>query len=299
MERTDTMSTTDTDIDGELTNDQTELGSPRWSRRPAVGGTAPRSSRLQRGASETGALTRRVGRRQVLQAIGATSVVALAGCLGDESGSTGANGGPDGDGGGGGGGGGAETSALFGQSARFADSYAFEMRSLETGETLGWSGRVDGEDSYMRMEDNGGVMEFYSVGGETYTVQDGGCFLMRPGEFEGTEGEDVDEPDVGVHEGEAAAHPELEAVGRDTIDGEEVYVFELSASETAEHDGAVTYYVSVETGYLRRVESEDTAMDFHSWGDVDPIEPPEMECMEMGGWDEPGEMPAVGFPDEG
>ncbi|MDL5362429.1 hypothetical protein [Halalkalicoccus sp. NIPERK01] len=282
------MSTTDTDIDGELTDDRAELGPPRRSRRPAIGG-----------ASGTGAPTHRVGRRRVLRAIGATSVVALAGCLGDGSGAGGAGGDPTDSGEGNGGTGGAETSALFGQSARFADSYAFEMRSLETGETLGWSGRVDGEDSYMRMEEDGGAMEFYSVGGETYIVQDGGCFLMRPEEFEAAEGEDVDEPDMGAHEGEAAAHPELEAVGRDTIDGEEVYVFELSASEASEHDGAVTYYVSVETGYLRRVESEDTAMDFHSWGDVDPIEPPEMECMEMGGWDEPGEMPAVGFPDEG
>ncbi|MFC7008201.1 hypothetical protein [Halalkalicoccus salilacus] len=118
----------------------------------------------------------------------------------------------------------------------------------------------------MRMEDEGGMMEFYSIGDETYIVQDGGCFLTRSGEFEGTEGEDVDEPDMEAHEGAAAAHPELEAVGRDTIDGEEVYVFELSASEAAEHDDAVTYYVSVETGYLRRVESEGTAMDFHSWG---------------------------------
>jgi hypothetical protein len=296
LETTDTMSTTDADIDGELTDDRTELGASRRSRWPAVGGTAPRSSRLQRGASETGAPTHRVGRRRVLQALGATSAVALAGCLGDGSGSGSANGDTSGDDGNGGGG--TETSALFGQSARFADSYAFEMRSLETGETLRWSGRIDGEDSYMRMEDEGGVMEFYSISDETYIVQDGGCFRMRPGESEGVEGGDVDEPNMGAHEGEAAAHPELEAVGRDTIDGEEVYVFELSASEAAEHDGAVTYYVSVETGYLRRVESEGTAMDFHSWGDVDPIEPPEMECMEMGGWGEPGEMPAVGFPDE-
>lgn len=223
--------------------------------------------------------------------------MALAGCLGAKSDSDGASGDPADDGSGDvGEGGAAETTALFGQSARFADSYAYEMQSLETGEPSGWSGRIDGEDSYMRMEDESGVMEFYSIGDETYVVQNGGCFLTRSGEFEGTESEDVDEPDVEAHEGAAAAHPELEAIGRDTIDGEEVYVFELSASEAAEHDDAVTYYVSVETGYLRRVESEDTAMDFHSWGEVDPIEPPEMECTELGGLDEPGEMPAIRLP---
>ncbi|WP_336364404.1 hypothetical protein [Halalkalicoccus salilacus] len=278
------MSTTDADINGEPTDDRTGLG----------------SSRSQRGVSEPSTPTRRVGRRRLLQAMAATGVVALAGCLGAESDSDGASGDPvddeSGGNGGDGGGGAAETTALFGQSARFADSYAYEMRSLETGEPSGWSGRVDGEDSYMRMEDEGGVMEIYSIDDETYVIQDGGCFLVRSGEFEGTEGEDVDEPDVEAHEEEAAAHPELEAVGRDTIDGEEVYVFELSASEAAEHDDAVTYYVSVETGYLRRMESEDTAVDFHSWGNVDPIEPPEMECMETGGWDEPGEMPAIRLP---
>lgn len=80
----------------------------------------------------------------------ATGVVALAGCLGAESGPDGASSDPAGDGSGGDGGdGAAETTALFGQSARFADSYAYEMRSLETGEPSGWSGRVDGGDSYM------------------------------------------------------------------------------------------------------------------------------------------------------
>lgn len=257
-----------------------------------------RSSECQRGTSGTADRARRVGRRRVLQAIGATGVVALAGCLGDESGSGGASGDPNGDESGANGGNeGGETGALFGQSARFADSYAFEMRSLETGETLGWSGRVDGEDSYMRMEEDSGVMEFYSVGDEAYFVQDGGCFVTSPGEEERIE--EAEEPDIGAHEGEAEAHPELEAVGRDTIDGEEVYVFELSASEATEHDDAVTYYVSVETGYLRRVEDGTTVMDFHSWGDVDPIEPPDMECMEMGGWGEQGEMPALGLPNEG
>ncbi|MCL7417434.1 MAG: hypothetical protein M8354_06305, partial [Halalkalicoccus sp.] len=160
------MSTTDADIDGELTDDRTEFGASRRSRRPAVGNRAPRSSRLRRGASETGAPTHRFGRRRVLRALGATTLVALAGCLGDGSGSGGASDPTDG-GEGDGGTGGAETSALFGQSARFADSYAFEMRSLETGETLGWSGRVDGEDSYMRMEEEGGVMEVYSISDET------------------------------------------------------------------------------------------------------------------------------------
>lgn len=278
------MSTTDADIDGEPTDDRTGIG----------------SSRSQRGVSEPSTPTRRVGRRRLLQAMAATGVVALAGCLGAESDSDGASSDPVDDGSGGDGGdGAAETSALFGQSTRFADSYAYEMRSLETGEPSGWSGRVDGGDSYMRMEDEGGMMEFYSIGDETYIVQDGGCFLTRSGEFEGTEGEDVDEPDMEAHEGTAAAHPELEAVGRDTIDGEEVYVFELSASEAAEHDDAVTYYVSVETGYLRRVESGGTAMDFHSWGEADPIEPPEMECTEMDGWDDSGEMPVIRLPRRG
>lgn len=269
-------------------------------------------------------------RRRFLATVGGMSV--LAGCAGDEEGGPGNEAGPETDdeeeqaddtGGGGeddggdtGGeegddedtegdgeteGDGDDENAQFGRITQFADSYAFEGESTEEGETFRWSGRAHEDGSYMRMEENGEVMEMYFVGDETYVVRGGECSVMNSGDFEGVEEERVGELDLEGHEEEAVEHPELEAVGRDTIDGEEVYVFELSADEAAEHDVDVTYYVSVETGYLRRVEYETAVMDFHSWGSVDPIEPPDMECMDVGDWggdarEDDDETPAIHLP---
>lgn len=269
-------------------------------------------------------------RRRFLAVVGGMSV--LAGCAGDEEGGPGNEtgsetddeegqaddtaggseedgedtGGEEGDGEDTGGNGETEGddddgNAQFGEITQFADSYAFEGESSEEGETFLWSGRVHEGRSYMRMEENGEVMEMYFVGEETYVVQGGECSVMSSGDFEGLEEERAGDLDLEGHEEEAVEHPELEAVGRDTIDGEAVHVFELSADEAAEHDVDVTYYVSVETGYLRRVEYESAVMDFHSWGSVDPIEPPDMECMDMGDWggdarEDDDETPAIHLP---
>ena len=177
----------------------------------------------------------------------------------------------------------------------FADSYAYEgeMSDEGTGQEFRMEGRVAGGDSYMRMDDQEGVMEIYTIEGETFFVEDEEqCFAM-PGVDPAEE--EPDDVDVGTHEEEVGAHPELEAVGRDEIDGEEVYVFELTAEEATAHDDEVTYYVSVETGYLRRVETEDGVIDFHSWGEIDSIEPPEMECMEMDGEVDDDDLPSLGL----
>jgi hypothetical protein len=46
--------------------------------------------------------------------------------------------------------------------------------------------------------------------------------------------------------------------------------------------GETTYYVSAETGYPVRFESPDSDIRFHSYGDVDPVEAPDMDCQEIG-----------------
>ena len=176
----------------------------------------------------------------------------------------------------------------FGDVVQFTDSYAFEMVSGEAG-VAAWSGRVHGGNSYMRIEDESEVMEMYTVDEVTYIVQGGECFQLSPEELDEMDEFDDDraeEPDVDTHEDEIGAHPELEPVGRDEIDGEEVYVFELQAEEVEEYDTAVTYYVSIETGYLRRIRTGEFVLDFHSWGKADPIEPPDMECIDMSDWED-------------
>lgn len=190
-----------------------------------------------------------------------------------------------------------EGDAQFGEAVRTSDSYAYEMALEMDGEPVEWIGRVHGEDSYMRLEGDEGVMETYVIGDESYWVEGDECFLMSDGvAHENPEAKDLEDPDL---EDDTEDHPELESAGTDEIDGEPVYVFELSAEEDAGIDEDTTYYVSAETGYIRRIELEDGVMDFHSWGEVDPIEPPDMECAEMGGMDDWGDddASAIRIPD--
>ncbi|MCW8173161.1 hypothetical protein D8S78_18695 [Natrialba swarupiae] len=164
--------------------------------------------------------------------------------------------------------------ATFGD-VRFENSYAMELSEFEMDDaarTVEITGRYYRGDYYQRSIVDGQEVENYHVDGDHYMVTDGMCI-----EGSGSEGPigdvDADETaDFESHEDLTGTHPELEAVGTESIDGEEMTVFEIDDGEP------ITYYVSVETGYLRRAEFEDGTMDFHSWGDVDPIETPEMDC---------------------
>ena len=173
-----------------------------------------------------------------------------------------------------------EEAARFGDVIQFTEAFAFEWES--TGEEMEWnqgSGRTDGENWYWRMETEGGeVTEMYIIDGDLYMIEGDECFLMPEREEEGEQ----EEVDTTTHEREAEQNPDLEPVGEDTIDGETVLVYELSPDESVTHDEEMTYYVSAETGYLRRIETETDVIDFHSWGDIDPIEEPDMDCMTMG-----------------
>lgn len=168
----------------------------------------------------------------------------------------------------------------FAETVEAEDSYAFETEGGEGAEAVASTGRIDGENMYVAIEESGGTVEMYIVEGETYLVEGEECMVL-PGTGEEFDQEDVEDP-----EAEAEAQPDVEASGRDTIDGEEVHVFELSGEEAAQYDEDVTYYVSVETGYIRRIETGSSVTDFHSWGDVEPVEAPEMECVDMGDFNE-------------
>lgn len=238
-----------------------------------------------------------LARRRFLRVAGVVGTVAVAGCAGDdtddgdEPDDTGEDAddvvddeedheGEDGDdedeedeGGG---------DPQFGESVRTTDSYTYEAELEIDGEWVEWSGRVHGEDSYMRLEGDEGTRESYVIGDANYWVEGEECFLMDQdgATHESPDTEDLEDPDF---EDETTEHAELEAARTDEIDGEQVYVFELVAADDAVVDEDTTYYVSVETGHIRRVEFEAGTMDFYSWGEADPIEPPDIECMEVGG----------------
>ena len=155
-------------------------------------------------------------------------------------------------------------------------------------------GRFHQGDMYMEFESEEGEGKFYMVGGDQYTVMSG------QGETLCIENPDSTRPDEGQvdpedYESEVSEYSDLTPTGRDTIDGEEVYVYELTP-EVTEQSETVTYYVGVNSGYLRRVESAEATVNFHSWNDVDPVDAPDMDCQDMsempGGGDVPmDEMP--------
>jgi hypothetical protein len=166
-------------------------------------------------------------------------------------------------------------SPQFGQAARFPDSYAMTMTMQSDGQTMEMSGRVYQGDMYWSFDQQGQQMKMYHIGNSTYTVAGGQC-------FQGTmqQGMDRDEVDPSDFSDRAQENPELTPVGRDTIDGEDVLVYELSQDEAQE---PVTYYILADSGYPRRIEAESIQWDFHSWGSVEPIQQPEGDCQSMPG----------------
>lgn len=174
------------------------------------------------------------------------------------------------------------SSSQFGQATTFPDSYAMTATMQSGGQSIEMTGRFYQGDTYWSFEQQGQRTEMYHIGNETYSVVGGQCFsgMMQ-------QGMDRDEVDPSGFSERARENPELTPAGRDTIDGEDVLVYELSQSGA---DDPVTYYILADSGYPRRIEAGSTQWDFHSWGSVDPIQKPEGNCQPMPG----GGMTAVG-----
>ncbi|MFP4628623.1 MAG: hypothetical protein ACLFMX_06515, partial [Halobacteriales archaeon] len=171
---------------------------------------------------------------------------------------------------------------FLGEWMTWSESYVMEMAfdDPETGDSGTMIMRIDGDSSHWRVEtEEEGVSEMYAIEGDTYIVSDGECLLTSGGNEPSEEFDYGSDPDT--YEEEASSYPDLEPAGDDTIDGEAMYVYEVTATETDDFESA-TYYVSQDSGYLRRVETETGTVDLHSWGSVEPIEPPDMECESFG-----------------
>lgn len=166
-------------------------------------------------------------------------------------------------------------SPQFGQTARFPDSYAMTATMRSEGQTVEMTGRFYQGDMYWSVNQQGQQMEMYHIGNSTYTVSGGQCFrgTMR-------QGMDRDEVNPGRFSDQPRQNPDVTPVGRDTIDGEEVLVYEISQSGSRE---PVTYYILADSGYPRRIEAESMRWDFHSWGAVEPIQKPDGNCRSMSG----------------
>lgn len=163
---------------------------------------------------------------------------------------------------------------VFGTLYSMPNNYRFEAEySDPDGEASGtMRGRYHGSNYYQRIEPDStdDVFEIYHVDGDDYVVLNETQCFVNPGpaakpdsETEGDAEEYGSKPDAN-----------LRPSGTTTIDGETVYVFEVTGEDV---EGKWVLYVTASTGYLRRAETENVTIDFYDWGDVDSVSIPD-EC---------------------
>lgn len=125
---------------------------------------------------------------------------------------------------------------------------------------------VHGNDMHIVADFDGIQGESYSVDGKKYEIVGGQCLIRSDSEIE-EQAPAVDDP--------SGTAPDIEATETTTIDGEPVYLFEMPSQEDAR------WYVSENTGYPVRFETEAFRVEFRSWGETEPISAPEMNCREV------------------
>lgn len=158
------------------------------------------------------------------------------------------------------------------------EEFAFESEVKDGGSTA--TGRHYQGDTYVQFETEQGTGEYYKVGDDQYIVsEEMGMCIENPGS-DMTPSEEESEVDTGEYESDVQEYSTLSPTGTTTIDGEQVYIFELTPEMTG-HQETTTYYVGVNSGYLRRVETSRRVVDLHSWGEVKPVETPDMDCQDM------------------
>ncbi len=154
----------------------------------------------------------------------------------------------------------------------FEEAYVFEVSTGDDRPPM--SGRFDGEHMYWRAEQDGQVMELYLIEEDLYLVENGeDCIIMSPDEDNpAPEPPDETDPEAGLSE-----QASVERVGTDTIDGDAVVVYELTAEE---RDETATWYLLEDSGRPRRLEAEEVTIDW-TYQDVPPVEAPDIECEEL------------------
>lgn len=222
--------------------------------------------------------------RRGLLAAGVAGFVAMAGCGGDDGGGeadtapggqsgqtvTGESPTP----------GSAEGDAIagrqFGEALRTEPSFVIEGTIQRDSGEATVQARIHEGDSYWRFDGSARTTELYAIDGTAYVVTDGECLEDATGSLlpDGLSREKF--------EADREAHASATPSGRGTVDGASVVRYDLAGeSET------LTYDLDADSGYPRRLRTSSGVFRYHSWGDVDPIEPPTVGC-------ETVEQPAVG-----
>lgn len=167
----------------------------------------------------------------------------------------------------------------YGEIFTYVNNYAveIELEDPDSGQTGSATAKYYGEDYYSRLDFDGTdeTFEFYNVDGDKYLVIDGEQCYLNPGSAVMPDNDVQSESDAEAYDEKADIN--LEPSGTTEIDGESVYIFEITSPD----DDELTLYVSVETGYLRRAEATWGQADFFDWNEVDPITEPDMDCQEV------------------
>lgn len=234
-----------------------------------------------------------MNRRRYVKIAGTAGIAVLAGCVGEgdsESDGGQGGGGPDAGGGDSNDGSNSEDTdtgdgtddgdGTSGGQAQLSESFVAEMRApnSQTGEEMLITVRRSGENFQTTVDTEGETFEIYHVDDDTYQIVGSQCFKNPP---------DVEDPtppqipEVDEHKEFVEELPETHD-RTDTIDGDEVHVYEIDENTALDFEG-YTLYVSVETRHVRRIEFEDWSIEYHSFGEVGSIEPPDMACQEIGG----------------
>ena len=149
------------------------------------------------------------------------------------------------------------------------DYNEYEARPVDLVATGAWHGR----DFYSEMSHQGTTSSVYEVGGTTYLVAAGHCSPL--------DGAGSQIPDVNMKgfskteekEAQLEQWSDLQATGTTTFDGETVWVFTVEAGARG-NEYPITYYVSTQTNYVRRVEVQGIVVEYWDWGNVGPISAP-------------------------
>ena len=161
----------------------------------------------------------------------------------------------------------------FENNFRFSIDYSDYQGSTGVQGDLSVEGKWNSRDLHLTMTAQGQTMELYYVGDTTYLKASGHCGPLSSMGGETPELNPREWAETESKEQQIEQWSDLEPSGRTTLDGESVWVYEFTGtSEGTQYD--FTYYISANTGRVRRVEVQGIVIEYWDWGKVGPISAP-------------------------
>ena len=162
-------------------------------------------------------------------------------------------------------------------SVEFADNYRFSMDFSNYDAAAGnirMVGEYHGQNFHNRASYDGDIVDVWLVGGTQYFATDGYCTPVSGSGGMGLPDVDADDwADTEESKRRLEGWADVTASGEATIDGEAMWRFAVTAGERG-NEWDYTYYLSKETGYLRRLETQGIVIEYWDWGNVGPIGAP-------------------------